>query len=147
MTKKIEMIGTIAAIADAKGIDPRKLINCIRETFPQAQFQSEISIAALDQAFTNFEQKHNIKGGPAPALHLKSGTAQSGVNREFIQPEEIKMENENNFYDEHAIDQESERQWAADPSVRQEFQGGGFESFKEYRRAEAQGLVKMLGSN
>ncbi len=49
------------------------------------------------------------------------------------------------FYDEFATDQETKRQWESDAGIRLEFSAGGYEAFKHFRRAEAQGLIKILG--
>lgn len=121
---------TIAELAREGGMDPDKLLACVKETYPEAVMQSPITAGALDRAFSNFENKHGIKGDP-----------------ELIKHEVTKMSNTNetDFYDEFATDAESKKQWENDAGVRQEFAAGGFESFQAFRRAEAAGLVKILG--
>jgi hypothetical protein len=42
------------------------------------------------------------------------------------------------------IEQRARRQWEADPALREEF-GGRYESWLAYSKAEAKGLVRILG--
>ena len=50
----------------------------------------------------------------------------------------------NEFVDIQAIEQKAAADWQRDPKLREEFDGD-FESFKAFRRADAAGIVRILG--
>ena len=137
---------TIAELATHGAMDPSKLLACVKETHPTAKMQSPITAGALRLAFSNYEQAYGVKQSGDPAPKMSNGAPAAR------QPEQIKHEvntmstnDDGDFYDEFATDAESKKQWENDPGIRAEF-FGDYEAFKHFRRAEAQGLIKILGS-
>ncbi len=137
---------TIAELATHGAMDPSKLLACVKETHPTAKMQSPITAGALRLAFSNYEQAYGVKQSGDPAPKMSNGAPAAR------QPEQIKHEvntmstnDDGDFYDEFATDAESKKQWENDPGIRAEFHAGGFESFQAFRRAEARGLIKILG--
>lgn len=137
---------TIKEIAVSCELNKDKLLSLIQETFPQATMNSPISSGAFFEAMENYEKKHFLgkykKGGPAPsALTPTGGTAPAGTGNNLHR--EVNAMSDDR-YDEYATDKESKRQWEADADIRAEFLGD-YESFKHFRRSEAQGLHTILG--
>lgn len=90
-------------------------------------------------------QPNYLKADPAAHSNLTSGTApvSTGTNS---QRGNNTMQDNNIFYDEYAVDMESKKLWEADGNIRQEFHDD-YESFRHFRRAEGQGLIKILGAD
>lgn len=142
--RKRQDTATITELAREGNMDPNKLLACVRETHPGAQLRSPITSDALSQAFTFYEKRHGIKQSGVSEPKMQNGAPpvkQPGQ----IQHEVNTMSNSSNdFYDEPVTDVETKRLWENNPGIREEFHGN-YESFKHFRRAEAQGSINIMG--
>ncbi len=132
---------TIQQIAVECGLSKDKLLGLIQETFPQATMNSPISSEAFWKAMDAYEVKHSLGKYKAGAPASQMSNCAPPDSREQFQTEESAMSNDT--YDEFSTDLESKRQWEADAGIREEFHGN-YEAFKSFRRAEGQGLIKIL---
>lgn len=131
---------SISEIASECGFDPDKLLAVIQESHPTAKLHNLIEPDALDEAFCRYEVAHGIKCGPAQSNPSDPVLARAGI----LQPSKENIMTED-FFDETAVTAKAEQEWANDPNLRAEF-GNDKEAWVAYTKANAEGLVKILGA-